>query len=132
MILFSFIVIFLDTEGTLYFYLSYFILILIFSRPQRITEIAQRYGLNGDEVLENILLARAYTHEQQMDIITAAAAKIVEDESPYHLLVCFIINNDNTDCRLDYCIIPSGLQWKRRIIRKTAEAWKTLKCVKEM
>lgn len=50
-------------------------------------EIANRYGLNGDEVLDNILLARAYTHEQQMDIITAAAAKIVEDESPYHLLV---------------------------------------------
>ena len=57
------------------------------SRPQRIVEIANRYGLNGDEVLDNILLARAYTHEQQMDIITAAAAKIVEDESPYHLLV---------------------------------------------
>ena len=50
-------------------------------------EIAGRYGLNGDEVLDNILLARAYTHEQQMDIITAAAAKIVEDESPFHLLV---------------------------------------------
>ena len=60
---------------------------IINSRPQRVAEIAQRYGLNGDEVLDNILLARAYTHEQQMDIITAAAAKIVEDESPYHLLV---------------------------------------------
>lgn len=59
------------------------------SRPQRIVEIAGRYGLNGDEVLDNILLARAYTHEQQMDIITAAAAKIVEDESPFHLLVFF-------------------------------------------
>lgn len=59
----------------------------IYSRPQRIIEIADRYGLNGEEVLDNILLARAYTHEQQMDIITAAAAKIVEDESPYHLLV---------------------------------------------
>ena len=57
------------------------------SRPQRIVEIAGRYGLNGDEVLDNILLARAYTHEQQMDIITAA--KIVEDESPFHLLVFF-------------------------------------------
>jgi singapore isolate B (sub-type 7) whole genome shotgun sequence assembly, scaffold_11 len=57
------------------------------SRPQRVVEIAERYGLNGDEVLDNILLARAYTHEQQMDIITAAAAKIVEDDSPYHLLV---------------------------------------------
>ena len=79
----SHLVIFLDTEGTL----SHYLLYIIYSRPQRVAEIAQRYGLNGEEVLDNILLARAYTHEQQMDIITAAAAKIVEDESPYHLLV---------------------------------------------
>lgn len=72
-------------------------------------EIAGRYGLNGDEVLDNILLARAYTHEQQMDIITAAAAKIVEDESPYHLLVVFraadntkIIDSITALFRVDY------------------------------
>ncbi|KAK8825871.1 hypothetical protein WA577_001040 [Blastocystis sp. JDR] len=88
-------VIFIDTEGTF--------------RPQRIVEIAGRYGLNGDEVLDNILLARAYTHEQQMDIITAAAAKIVEDESPYHLLVVFraadntkIIDSITALFRVDY------------------------------
>lgn len=81
---------------------------MICSRPQRITEIAQRYGLNGEEVLDNILLARAYTHEQQMDIITAAAAKIVEDESPYHLLVtlCPLLH---IDCRFDYSLIPCRL-----------------------
>ncbi|KAK8804129.1 hypothetical protein WA171_000222 [Blastocystis sp. BT1] len=78
-------VIFLDTEGTF--------------RPQRVVEIAERYGLNGDEVLDNILLARAYTHEQQMDIITAAAAKIVEDDSPYHLL---IVDSITALFRVDY------------------------------
>ncbi|CBK21274.2 uncharacterized protein [Blastocystis hominis] len=78
-------VIFLDTEGTF--------------RPQRVVEIAGRYGLNGDEVLDNILLARAYTHEQQMDVITAAAAKIVEDNSPYHLLV---VDSITALFRVDY------------------------------
>lgn len=60
-------------------------------------------------MLDNILLARAYTHEQQMDIITAAAAKIVEDESPYHLLVVFpetdnrkIIDSITALFRVDY------------------------------
>ncbi|KAK8809518.1 hypothetical protein WA158_000461 [Blastocystis sp. Blastoise] len=69
------------------------------TRPQRIIEIANRYGLNGEDVLDNILLARAYTHEQQMDIITAAAAKIVEDEAPYHLL---IVDSVTALFRVDY------------------------------
>lgn len=117
-------VIFLDTEGTLYaphptFNLS--------SRPQRVVEIAGRYGLNGDEVLDNILLARAYTHEQQMDVITAAAAKIVEDNSPYHLLVLFVFT-PQIGGRLDHRAVPSGLQRTRRTRRAPAEARKTLEC----
>ena len=72
-------------------------------------EIAGRYGLNGDEVLDNILLARAYTHEQQMDVITAAAAKIVEDNSPYHLLVGSW-REWQADCGLDHCSVSRGLQ----------------------
>ena len=82
-------------------------------RPQRIVEIAGRYGLNGDEVLDNILLARAYTHEQQMDVITAAAAKIVEDNSPYHLLVLFV-STPQLGGRFDHCALPSRLQRARR------------------
>ena len=36
---------------------------LIKSRPERICKIAERFGLSGDDVLENITYARAYTHE---------------------------------------------------------------------
>ena len=90
-------------------------------------EIAGRYGLNGDEVLDNILLARAYTHEQQMDVITAAAAKIVEDNSPYHLLVLFVFT-PQIGGRLDHRAVPSGLQRTRRTRRAPAEARQTLEC----
>lgn len=40
-----------DTEGTF--------------RPERIRPIAERFGLDADAVLDNILYARAHTHEQQ-------------------------------------------------------------------
>nr|ABC61978.1 DMC1-like protein [Trichomonas vaginalis]AEW27256.1 Dmc1 [Trichomonas vaginalis] len=62
---------FIDTEGTF--------------RPERIPVIAQRFGVDGDEALENILYARAFTHEQQMQLIQAAAAQMAEDQ--YRLLI---------------------------------------------
>lgn len=40
-----------DTEGTF--------------RPERIRPIAERFNLDGDAVLSNVLYARAYTFEQQ-------------------------------------------------------------------
>ena len=40
---------FIDTEGTF--------------RPERITAIAERFGLDPESVLENIAVARAYTCE---------------------------------------------------------------------
>ena len=43
---------FIDTEGTF--------------RPERIRPIAVRYNLDPDAVLENIVVARAFTHEHQM------------------------------------------------------------------
>ena len=62
---------FLDTEGTF--------------RPERVSAIAERFGLNPDTVLDNILYARAYTHEQQMQYLTYMSAHFAED--PYRLLV---------------------------------------------
>lgn len=46
---------FIDTEGTF--------------RPDRIVPIAERYGLNKDEALDNIIYARAFTHEHQAQLI---------------------------------------------------------------
>lgn len=50
--------IYIDTEGTF--------------RPERIEPIAQRFGLDPKQVLENILVARVHTHERQMDMIAAS------------------------------------------------------------
>ncbi len=41
---------YIDTEGTF--------------RPERIVPIAKRFGLDPDQVLENIAFARAYNSEQ--------------------------------------------------------------------
>ena len=45
---------YIDTEGNF--------------RPERIQAIAERYGLDADGCLENIIHCRAMTHEQQMDV----------------------------------------------------------------
>ena len=47
--------IYLDTEGSF--------------RPERIKEIATSYGLNASDVLENIVTARVYTSDHQMQIL---------------------------------------------------------------
>ena len=48
---------YIDTEGSF--------------RPERITEIAEAHGLDPEEILENVVVARAFNHEMQMDLITA-------------------------------------------------------------
>ncbi|GKT34675.1 Dmc1b [Aduncisulcus paluster] len=58
-------VVYIDTEGTF--------------RPERLKPIAERFGLKYMDVLENIICARAYTHEQQMEILYAVAAKMAEE-----------------------------------------------------
>lgn len=39
-------------------------------RPERIKQIAIRFGVDPDAALENIIMARAYNSEHQMDLIT--------------------------------------------------------------
>ena len=58
-------VIYIDAEGTF--------------RPERIVKIAERFGLDPEEVLNNIIYARVYTSEYQANIITLTAAKMMED-----------------------------------------------------
>lgn len=50
------------------------------SRPERIRKIAERYDLDPTDVMDNILYARAYTHEHQSTLITMAAAKMCEEK----------------------------------------------------
>jgi meiotic recombination protein DMC1 len=59
-------VIFIDTEGTF--------------RPENIRKIAERYNLDPEETLNNIVYGRVYTTELQSNLLTLAAAKMMEDK----------------------------------------------------
>ena len=58
-------VIFIDTENTF--------------RPDRLRSIADRYNLDHTAMLDNVLYARAYTSEHQLELLDFAAAKCHEE-----------------------------------------------------
>lgn len=62
---------YIDTEGTF--------------RPERLLDIAERFGLNGQEVLENVAYARAHNCDQQNKLLIQACALMAE--SRYALLI---------------------------------------------
>jgi len=62
---------YIDTEGTF--------------RPERLVSVARRYGLNHEDVLENVTYARAYNAEHQDKLLLEAAA--VFCDSRYALLI---------------------------------------------
>mmetsp|Transcript_30183 Transcript_30183/g.54789 ORF Transcript_30183/g.54789 Transcript_30183/m.54789 type:complete len:373 (-) Transcript_30183:48-1166(-) len=62
---------YIDTEGTF--------------RPERLVSIAARYGLNEEDVLENVTYARAYNAEHQDKLLVEAAS--VFCESRYAVLI---------------------------------------------
>ncbi|KAL8271335.1 hypothetical protein Esti_004774 [Eimeria stiedai] len=49
-------------------------------RPEKICLIAERFGLDGAGVLDNIMYARAYTTEHMHQLLTVAAAKMSEEK----------------------------------------------------
>ncbi|KAI0322672.1 Rad51-domain-containing protein [Amylostereum chailletii] len=62
---------YIDTEGTF--------------RPVRLLAVAERFGLNGEEVLDNVAYARAYNADHQHQLLTAASALM--SESRFCLLI---------------------------------------------
>lgn len=62
---------YIDTEGSF--------------RPSRLLQIAERYGLNGQDVLDNVAYARAYNSDHQCSLLLQASAMMAE--SRYALLV---------------------------------------------
>eukprot|EP00030_Apusomonadida_sp_AF-17_P004399 a509628_311.p2 GENE.a509628_311~~a509628_311.p2 ORF type:complete len:355 (-),score=164.09 a509628_311:150-1163(-) len=62
---------YIDTEGTF--------------RPERLMEIAERFGLNGESVLDNVAYARAFNVDHQMTLLVQASALMAD--SRYALLV---------------------------------------------
>uniref|UniRef100_A0A7S2X988 RecA family profile 1 domain-containing protein n=1 Tax=Lotharella oceanica TaxID=641309 RepID=A0A7S2X988_9EUKA len=76
-------VVYIDTEGTF--------------RPERIRDIADRFGVDYHAVLDNITYARAFTHEHQMELLIAVAAKMIEER--YSVL---IVDSSTALFRVDF------------------------------
>lgn len=66
-------VVYIDTEGSF--------------RPERIVQIANRFGYDGTELLENILYARVHSHEAQIELISEISKRIAEDDTQYRLVI---------------------------------------------
>jgi len=74
---------FIDTEGTF--------------RPVRLLAVANRFGLNGEEVLDNVAYARAYNSDHQLQLLNQAAAMMTETR--FSLLV---VDSSTSLYRTDY------------------------------
>ncbi|KAF5305109.1 hypothetical protein FQA39_LY09371 [Lamprigera yunnana] len=76
--------IYIDTEGTF--------------RPERLLAVAERYKINGQQVLDNVACARAYNTDHQKQLLIQASAMMAE--SRYALL---IVDSATALYRTDYC-----------------------------
>ena len=74
---------YIDTEGTF--------------RPERLLAVAERYGLSGNDVLDNVAYARAYNTDHQTQLLIQAAAMM--SESRYAMI---IIDSATALYRTDY------------------------------
>jgi len=74
---------YVDTEGTF--------------RPERLKDIAVRYGLRGDDVLDNVAYARAYNSDHQMQLLVQASALMAE-----HRYAVLIVDSATALFRTDY------------------------------
>ena len=64
--------VFIDTEGTF--------------RPSRIKQIAEGYGLNPEEVLKNIFVARAFNADHQI-LLLEKVSEMIKNGEPIKLLI---------------------------------------------
>uniref|UniRef100_A0A7S1EQT7 DNA repair protein RAD51 homolog n=1 Tax=Timspurckia oligopyrenoides TaxID=708627 RepID=A0A7S1EQT7_9RHOD len=74
---------YIDAEGTF--------------RPERLVSIAERYGLDPQNVLDNVAYARAHNSDHQMQLLSAACAMM--SESRYALIV---VDSATANYRTDY------------------------------
>jgi len=68
---------YIDTEGTF--------------RPERLLAVAERYGLNGADVLDNVAYARAYNTDHQSQLLLQAAAMMSETRCIILVIICFFV-----------------------------------------
>nr|SVE76489.1 EOG090X0906 [Daphnia longispina] len=74
---------YIDTEGTF--------------RPERLLAVAERYGLSGSDVLDNVACARAFNTDHQSQLLVQASAMMAD--SRYALL---IVDSATALYRTDY------------------------------
>ncbi|XP_046456960.1 DNA repair protein RAD51 homolog A-like [Daphnia pulex] len=74
---------YIDTEGTF--------------RPERLLAVAERYGLSGSDVLDNVACARAFNTDHQSQLLIQASAMMAD--SRYALL---IVDSATALYRTDY------------------------------
>ncbi|KAG5642451.1 recombinase rad51 [Asterophora parasitica] len=70
---------YIDTEGTF--------------RPVRLLAVAERYGLNGEEVLDNVAYARAYNADHQNALLTSASALMSESRRDRKFGIAVVVTN---------------------------------------
>lgn len=68
-------------------------------RPERLVEIAQRFNLDANAVLENVTYVRAFTSDLQISTLAGVAAKLAEDGGLYKML---IVDSATALFRVDY------------------------------
>ena len=54
------------------------ILSFLIYRPERLLAVAERYGLCGTDVLDNVAYARAYNTDHQSQLLIQASAMMAE------------------------------------------------------
>eukprot|EP00842_Homolaphlyctis_polyrhiza_P006520 jgi/Hompol1/686/HPOL_000807-RA len=74
---------YIDTEGTF--------------RPERLLATAERYGMDGDEILDNVAVARAYNSDHQLKLLGTAAAMMAEQR-----FALLIVDSATSLYRTDY------------------------------
>lgn len=77
-------VVYIDTEGTF--------------RPERIRQIAEKYDLDPEVALDNIIYARALNSEHQMDLVENLGKELCQGQ--YKLI---IVDSILANFRVDYC-----------------------------
>ena len=56
-------------------------------RPDRLRPIADRFNLDQEAVLDNVLYSRAYTSEQQMELLDFVCAKFHEEPGVFKVIL---------------------------------------------
>lgn len=110
---------YIDTEGTF--------------RPERIKQISERFGVDGDAACENIIYGRALNSEHQLELLNGLCQNFAGNE--YRLLVsiraiAFLCQTDfGTGRGQHHGLLPSGLLRPRGAFRvRFREITKNFQC----